>query len=91
MVPKLAAAPDDPREVPNVDPAITRALERLRTRGHRITMPRRAVIEALAGRDGHPSADELCAEIEQRHPGIHRTTVYRTLETLAELSPMGSA
>lgn len=85
MVTELVDTPAGPRKEPSVDPMITRALEQLRLKGHRITTPRRVVIEALARRGGHPSADELCVEIEQWHPGIHRTTVYRTLETLTEL------
>jgi Fur family ferric uptake transcriptional regulator len=61
------------------------ALDRLRVTGHRMTVARRAVIDVLAGYGGHPTAEELCAEIETRVPGVHRATVYRTLETLAKL------
>lgn len=62
-----------------------RAVEQLRVQGQRLTVTRRAVIEALARADGHPSAEELCAQIAPRLPGVHRATVYRTLETLADL------
>jgi Fur family ferric uptake transcriptional regulator len=85
MVTKPGSVPIGPRSKRFVDPAVTRALERLRRQGHRVTNARRVVLETLARRGGHPTADELCAEIEQRHSGVHRATVYRTLEMLAEL------
>ncbi|MET0864405.1 MAG: transcriptional repressor [Nakamurella sp.] len=65
--------------------AVAGAILRLRNQDHRITGARRAVIETLARRGGHPTAPELSAEIEQRYPGIHLATVYRTLEVLTEL------
>lgn len=61
------------------------ALDLLRATGHRMTVARRAVIEALASHAGHPGAEELCVGVEARVPGVHRATVYRTLETLAKL------
>jgi hypothetical protein len=60
-------------------------LQTLRGRGHRITMPRRAVIDALSRAEGHPTVEQITADIAERWPGIHLTTVYRTLETLAEV------
>ena len=65
--------------------SVALAIERLRQQDHRITGARRAVIETLARRDGHPSAAELTAEIENRYPGVHLATVYRTLEVLTDL------
>lgn len=64
---------------------VAQALQRLRHRGARVTGPRRAVIETLAAVGGHPGAEELCAALEDAHPSVHRATVYRTLETLADL------
>lgn len=66
-------------------PAAADALDRLRTHGQRVTVARRAVIEVLAETDGHPSAEQVSAAIEGRVPGVHLATVYRTLETLADL------
>ncbi len=85
MVTKPGSVPIGPRSTRFVDPAVTRALERLRGQGHRVTNARRVVLETLARRGGHPTADELSAEIEQLHSGVHRATVYRTLEMLSEL------
>lgn len=65
--------------------AVDAVLLTLRERGHRITMPRRAVIDALSRAEGHPTVEQITADIAERWPGIHLTTVYRTLETLAEV------
>jgi Fur family ferric uptake transcriptional regulator len=57
----------------------------LRAHGQRATVARRAVLEALleAG-DDHLSADELAPRVRERHPAIHLSTVYRTLDALTE-------
>lgn len=47
-----------------------------------MTHQRRAVLEALAGRDDHPTADQLHDEVQGTLPDISRTTVYRVLEML---------
>ncbi|HEX2042841.1 MAG TPA: transcriptional repressor [Acidimicrobiales bacterium] len=57
-------------------------LELLGREGHRVTVGRRAVVEALLSAEGHLSADDLVAELQQVHPGLHRATVYRSLEAL---------
>jgi Fur family ferric uptake transcriptional regulator len=61
------------------------ALQVLRAHGQRLTRPRRAVVAALAALDGHPSAEDVGAEVARLDAGVHRATVYRTLDTLAEL------
>lgn len=65
--------------------AVDAALDLLRARGQRVTGARSAVIEVLASIGGHPSAEELWRRVHERHPTIHRATVYRTLDTLSEL------
>lgn len=62
-----------------------RALQVLRAHGQRLTRPRRAVVAALAALEGHPSAEDVGAEVARIDPGVHRATVYRTLDTLAAL------
>ena len=62
--------------------AIATALDQLRSRGERITDARRAVIETLAHLGDHPSAEQLSASVQELHPGVHRATIYRTLDTL---------
>lgn len=69
----------------SVDERVEEALGRLRAGGHRVTEARRAVLEVLATGEGHPSADDLCTRVHDRHPGIHRATVYRTVDRLTFL------
>ena len=58
------------------------AVATLRDRGARVTAPRRAVIEALAGRADLLTADEVAALLDA--DDVHRATVYRTLDMFAE-------
>ena len=57
-------------------------LELLGREGHRVTVGRRAVVEALVSADNHLSADDLVGLVQADHPGLHRDTVYRSLEAL---------
>ena len=57
----------------------------LSSRGGRRTTARRALIAALVEATGHVTADDLAATIQERHPEVHRSTVYRTLEALERL------
>jgi Fur family transcriptional regulator, peroxide stress response regulator len=57
--------------------------ERLcREQGLPVTVQRRAVLEAVVGRDDHPTADQVFEEVQGRIPGVSRTTVYRVLDML---------
>jgi Fur family ferric uptake transcriptional regulator len=60
-------------------------VERLRTLGVRITPQRVMVLEVLAGRDGHMTAEEIMQLVAERHPGMNLATVYRTLDMLVSL------
>lgn len=53
--------------------------------GYRITEPRRAVAELIAGRSGHFAAADLVADARGRRPGIGRATIFRALDVLTEL------
>jgi Fur family peroxide stress response transcriptional regulator len=60
--------------------------ERLcREQGVPLTVQRRAILEALADREDHPTADGVFAAVTRKLPGLSRTTVYRGLETLVRL------
>ena len=63
----------------------TQIIERLARQGHRPTTPRQAIIELVAPRRDHFSAQEVWDEVRGRHRGIGRATVFRTLDLLAEL------
>jgi len=56
-----------------------------RQRGVPLTIQRRTILEEVAGRDNHPTADMVFEAVQQRLPNVSRTTVYRTLETFVEL------
>lgn len=58
-------------------------LQRLHESGRRDTGPRRAVVEAIAGRRGAFTAQEIADELAPR--GVGRATVFRTLAALQEL------
>ncbi len=53
--------------------------------GYRLTGPRRAVAELVAGRTGHFSAADLVADARERRLGIGRATIFRSLELLVGL------
>jgi Fur family ferric uptake transcriptional regulator len=57
-------------------------LDALGREGQRITIGRRAVVEALLAAEDHLSADDLALIVQQAHSGLHRATVYRSLEAL---------
>ncbi|MCA1691389.1 MAG: Fur family transcriptional regulator [Acidimicrobiales bacterium] len=57
----------------------------LRDRGGRLTTARRAIITALLAAEGHVTADELTAAVQQAHPDVHLTTIYRCLDTLEKM------
>jgi Fe2+ or Zn2+ uptake regulation protein len=59
-----------------------RAIEALRAEGRRITTARRAIIELLGATHDHLTAEHIATAVQQAHPEIHVSTVYRTLESL---------
>lgn len=59
--------------------------EACRRQGVPLTVQRSVILEALAGRDDHPTADQLLDAVRTRLPGVSRTTVYRVLDTLVRL------
>ena len=60
------------------------AVQAMRARGERVTAARRAVLEALAERP-HQDADAVASRVAHVEPGVHRATIYRTLQSLVEL------
>ena len=63
----------------------TQILNDLREAGYRLTEPRRAVAELLAGRTGHFTAGDLLAEAQARDLDIGRATVFRALDLFTDL------
>lgn len=56
-----------------------------------LTVQRRTILEALADREDHPTADQVFETVTSRLPGLSRTTVYRVLETLVQLGVIHKA
>ena len=77
------------------EPARTERIELFRKlcreRGERCTVQRRVILETVLGLDNHPSADQIFDAVEERLPGIARTTVYRALEHLARMGVITKA
>jgi Fur family peroxide stress response transcriptional regulator len=59
--------------------------ERCRKNKLSLTAQRRAVMENLASRTDHPTADQIYGAIQGSVKGLSRTTVYRVLETFVQL------
>lgn len=57
----------------------------LRQRGGRVTTARRAIVAALLSSSGHVTADDITVTVQQAHPDVHATTIYRCLDALQEL------
>lgn len=49
------------------------------------TLQRRAIAQVVLGAHDHPTADEIYARLEDDFKGISRATVFRTLETFAQM------
>ena len=50
-----------------------------------LTIQRRVILQVLADRDDHPTADQILQQVRKRLPEVSRTTVYRVLDTLVDL------
>ncbi|HZD56771.1 MAG TPA: Fur family transcriptional regulator [Anaerolineales bacterium] len=61
---------------------LAEATDSLRSQGGRMTIQRRLILETLESMSSHPSAGDLYSIVNQRDPGIHLSTIYRTLRWL---------
>jgi len=62
-----------------------------RREGLALTVQRRGIMEVLARRTDHPTADQIYEEVAPRLPGVSRTTVYRVLDTLVRIGAVRRA
>jgi Fur family peroxide stress response transcriptional regulator len=53
--------------------------------GLALTIQRRAILESLASRLDHPTADQVYEDVADKIKGVSRTTVYRVLETFVSI------
>ena len=63
----------------------TAVLNKLRSRGLRVSTPRRFVVKTLCAAEAPLTAHEIAAGLEQNGAELDLATVYRNLETLEEL------
>ena len=56
-----------------------------KAKGVPLTHQRLAVYEELSARHDHPSAETLYAALKKDYPSLSLATVYKTLQTLAEM------
>jgi Fur family transcriptional regulator, ferric uptake regulator len=61
-----------------------RFLKLLKQRGMKQTAQREEIVKQFVRMDGHVSAEELYDRLRETHPGIGFSTVYRTLNLLAD-------
>jgi len=66
-------------------PHCTHTRRLLRERGYRVTPQRWMVLEVLRTADRHLTAEEIHAALQQRSPGVDRSTVYRALRLFVQL------
>src|ERR1700742_4430328 len=62
----------------------------VRAHGGRATPARRLLLDALFASGGHRSAEDLAAEVDERGPAGHLSTIYRNLEELERLGVIDS-
>jgi Fur family peroxide stress response transcriptional regulator len=53
--------------------------------GLALTIQRRVILESLASRTDHPTADQVYEDVADKIKGVSRTTVYRVLETFVSI------
>ncbi len=59
--------------------------DRFRGDGHRITVPRQAILDVLSRTHDHLSAEDVYLAVHKSYPNVGLTTVYRTLELLVQM------
>lgn len=59
-------------------------LDKLKSKGMKVTPQRIAVLEAIYALHNHPSADKIIENVRKSHPSISTATVYKVLDALVE-------
>lgn len=79
IIPKKSRAP---RSAAPRSGALAGSADALRTRGLRLTGPRRVVLEVVRATDSHPTAERVHDLVRRRLPRVSLGTVYRNLRLL---------
>jgi Fur family ferric uptake transcriptional regulator len=56
----------------------------LKEKGLKLTPQRRLIVDILHETDQHLTSEEIIAHVQSKMPGVHKSTIYRTLELLEE-------
>ncbi len=59
-------------------------LETLKQKGLKLTPQRRLIIDVIHEAHSHLSAEDIISYVQQRMPGVNKSTIYRTLAILEE-------
>jgi len=70
------------------DVHVTQLIDRLRSRGWRLTAQRRVIAEAMTGDHVHVTADQVLERARAALPEVSRATVYSTLNELVSLGEL---
>lgn len=60
-------------------------LDKLKSKGYKLTGQRKAIVERLCGRKDHPTAEQLYKELKKDYPTISFATIYSTVQLLEEM------
>ena len=67
-------------------------LRKLRDNGHKMTPQRMAIVKIIAKSEGHPSAENIHAQVKNNFPTMSLATVYRNIlliKSLGEVLELG--
>ena len=67
------------------DEDIQRYIARLTTKGYRMTLPRKLIIERLYDAQAYPTVDDVYDMIHSHYPHIGIATIYRTMALFEEI------
>ncbi len=60
-------------------------LDKLKEQGFKLTPQRRLIVDILDGTEAHLTAEEIISDVQNKMPGVNKTTIYRTLDLLEEI------
>jgi len=59
-------------------------LKTLKEKGYKLTPQRRLIADIIHDAGDHVTADDIIDRVKARMPGVNKSTIYRTLDTLEE-------
>ncbi len=59
-------------------------LETLKKKGLKLTPQRRLIADIIHNAEAHLTAEDIIAYVQNKMPGVNKSTIYRTLELLEE-------